>query len=242
MIRAYPLSFQTILCLLTNLPIETAMFKKALRKFFLCINNHKRQKSIDKLMASLPNLCCEYEKLLQNKVVDYGTGNSLIIDAGGSLTNCNVSFYGKNCVLHIGKNVALSDNDFWFEDDGGSIVIGDGTTTESGCKFASCEGKRIEIGRDCMFSHDVDVRNTDSHSILNEKGERINPSADIIIGEHVWVGIRSTILKGSVIPPNAIVAAQSLVTNSLKASEHTLIAGIPAEVIKTNISWTRDRL
>lgn len=218
------------------------MIKKVLRKFFLRLNKYKKQKSINRLMLSLPNLCCKYENLLQNKVVDYGTGNSLIIEEGGSLTNCNVSFYGTNCILHIGKNVALSDNDFWFEDDGGSIVIGDGTTTESGCKFASCEGKRIEIGRDCMFSHDIDVRNTDSHSILNEKGERINPSADITIGEHVWVGVRSTILKGSVIPSNTIVAAQSLVTNSLKASEHTLIAGIPAEVRKTNISWTRERL
>ena len=208
----------------------------------MCINNYKKKKKINKLKASLPNLSCEYENLLQNKVIDYGTGNSLIIDEGGALTNCNVSFYGKNCILHIGKNVVLSDNDFWFEDDGGSIVIGDGTTTESGCKFASCEGKRIEIGRNCMFSHDIDVRNTDSHSILNEKGERINPSADITIGEHVWVGIRSTILKGSVIPSNTIVAAQSLVTNSLRASEHTLIAGIPAEVRKTNISWTRERI
>lgn len=208
----------------------------------MCINNHKRQKKIDELRSSLPNLSCEYENLLQNKVVDYGTGNSLVIDEGGSLTNCKISFFGTNCTLHIGKKVTLSDNDFWFEDDGGSIVIGDGTTTESGCQFASCEGKRIEIGRDCMFSHDIDVRNTDSHSILNEKGERINPSADIIIGEHVWVGIRSTILKGSVIPSNTIEAAQSLVTNSLKASEHTLIAGAPAGVIKTNISWTRERL
>ena len=193
------------------------------------------------LKKSLPNLECDYRDLLRCNVTDKGKGNSVIINKGSSLTNCNIRFYGNSCTLHIGENVNISDNDFWFEDDGGSISIGNGTTTESGCKFASCEGKKIEIGRDCMFSHDVDVRNTDSHSILNEKGERINPSADITIGEHVWVGIRSTILKGSIIPSNSIVAAQSLVTNSLKASEHTLIAGIPAEVRKTNISWTRDR-
>lgn len=93
-----------------------------------------------------------------------------------------------------------------------------------------------------MFSHDVDMRNTDSHSILNAKGERINPSSDIVIGNHVWIGIRSTILKGSIIPSESVVAAQSMVTSSLKASEHSLIGGIPAKVLKTDISWDRKRL
>lgn len=125
---------------------------------------------------------------------------------------------------------------------GGEIIIGDDTTTESGCQFSSCEGKRIVIGRDCMISHDVDIRNSDSHSVLNENGERVNPSSDITIGDHVWVGIRCTILKGSVIPSSSIVAASSLVTSSLKSSGHALIAGCPARVVKTNINWTRKRV
>lgn len=77
---------------------------------------------------------------------------------------------------------------------------------------------------------------------LMPKGERINPSSDIVIGNHVWIGIRSTILKGSIIPSESVVAAQSMVTSSLKASEHSLIGGIPAKMLKTDISWDRKRL
>ena len=174
--------------------------------------------------------------------MDKGKGNSIVIESGGELSGCDIIFYGNNCVLHIGRNVVIHDNHFWFEDEGGKIILGDNTSTESGCKFASCEGKRVVIGKDCMLSHDIDIRNTDSHSILNEKGERINPSADIILGDHVWVGIRSTILKGSFIPSGCVVAAQSMVTSSSKAEKNSLMAGIPAKVIKTNVFWDRKRL
>ena len=187
-------------------------------------------------------LACNYKTIINNNVVAKKFGNKIIIDSGGNLRDCNISFYGQNCTLHIGKNVKLKNNDFWFEDDGGIIYIGDNTTTESGCQFASCEGKIITIGHNCMLSHDIDIRNTDSHSILDENGKRINFASDIIIGHNVWIGIRSTILKGSRIPANSVVAAQAMVTSSLNAQEHSLIAGSPAKVIKSNISWNKKRL
>ena len=187
-------------------------------------------------------LTCSYSNIVNNKVINYGHGNQIIVDNGSELNNCEIYFGGNNCILHIGSHIYLSENNFWFEDEGSEIIIGDSTSTESGCQFAACEGKKIIIGKDCMFSHDIDVRNTDSHSILNEKGERTNPAEDIIIGNHVWVGIRSTLLKGSIIPPDCVVAAQSMITSSLKAFDHSLIAGSPANVLKTNISWDRKRI
>ncbi|MBP2659028.1 MAG: hypothetical protein H6Q69_2060 [Firmicutes bacterium] len=39
-----------------------------------------------------------------------------------------------------------------------------------------------------MFSHDVHIRNGDSHSIIDlQTKKRINFSKDIIIGDHVWI-------------------------------------------------------
>ena len=194
------------------------------------------------LKRKCPYLLCTSKTIALNSIVDKGVGNAIILMGRASLKDCSICFYGNNCTLRIGQNAVIYNNDFCFEDEGGEIVIGDNTTTESGCKFASCEGKRIVIGDDCMLSHDVDVRNTDSHSILNDRGERINASADILIGDHVWIGIRSTLLKGSVIPSQCVVAAQSMVTSSLNANEHTIIAGSPARVIKTGVSWDRKRL
>lgn len=129
-----------------------------------------------------------------------------------------------------------------FEDNGGRIFIGNNTTAESGCEFASCEGKSVNIGNDCMLANSVDIRNTDSHSILNDRGERINLAADITIGNHVWIGIRCLILKGTTIPDNCVVGAQSIVTGTLRATENVLIAGSPAKIIKEGINWSRKRI
>ncbi len=189
-----------------------------------------------------PHLKCSWNGIVFNDVIDKGHDNSIIIGNGGGLKDCKIFFYGTNCTLHLGSNVYLKNNVFWFEDNGSEIYIGEKTTTEEGCQFAACEGKRINIGKDCMFSHNVDIRNTDSHSILNDRGERINPSSNILIGDHVWIGIRSTILKGCIVPSNSVIAAQSLVTKSLKAHDNSLIAGSPASVISTNIHWDRKRL
>ncbi len=57
----------------------------------------------------------------------------------------------------------------------------------------------------------------------------------IVIGDHVWVGMNVTILKGVTIGTGAIIAAGSVVTHDVP--EHTLVGGVPAKVIKTEVSW-----
>lgn len=85
---------------------------------------------------------------------------------------------------------------FWLEeDDNNHIEIGANTTIESKAQLAACEGTKILIGDDCMFSHDIYVRTTDSHSIIDACGQRINEAKSIIIGHHVWVGMQCLILK-----------------------------------------------
>jgi acetyltransferase-like isoleucine patch superfamily enzyme len=50
----------------------------------------------------------------------------------------------------------------------------------------------------------------------------------IIIGEDVWLGANSTILKGVSIGNGAIVAAKSVVTKSVE--EYGIMMGIPAKL------------
>lgn len=74
-----------------------------------------------------------------------------------------------------------------------------------------------------------------------DSGVRINPSADIVVGRHVWIAQGALILKGSVIPDDSIVAARSLVTSSLRSDEsNCLIAGAPARVIGTRVTWEKN--
>lgn len=142
-------------------------------------------------------------------------------------------------MIIIGQNVRLKGTTFWIEGDGNTITIGNGTTMENGNQLAACEGKNIIIGDDCMFSHSICVRTTDSHSIVNDTGKRINKALDIQIGDHVWIGMQSLILKGAVIPNNCIVGARAVVSKS-DFKENCILAGSPAKIIKTEVNWKRE--
>ncbi len=55
------------------------------------------------------------------------------------------------------------------------------------------------------------------------------------IGNHVWIGMNVLILKGVTINDGAIIAAGSVVTRDVPAN--CLAAGVPAYVIKENVTW-----
>ena len=100
---------------------------------------------------------------------------------------------------------------------------------------------KIIIGEDCMFSNAIEIRTGDSHSVIdNTTNSRINLSKDVFIGNHVWLGSGAKILKGVVIEDNSIVATQSVVTNLVPSN--SIVAGIPAKVIRQNINWMRERI
>ena len=87
-----------------------------------------------------------------------------------------------------------------------------------------------------MFSYGIEIHTTDYHSIIDKYGNRINPSESVIIGDHVWIGIRTIILKGSEIASNSIIGAGSIVNNKI-SEENVVIAGNPADVRKKYVNW-----
>ena len=60
-------------------------------------------------------------------------------------------------------------------------------------------------------------------------------SLPIKIGDHVWIGVNSVILKGVNIGDGSVIGAGSVVTRDIPA--RCLAAGIPARVIRSNIEW-----
>ena len=61
-------------------------------------------------------------------------------------------------------------------------------------------------------------------------------SAPIVIKNNVWIGMAAIILKGVTIGEGAIVAAGAVVTRDVPA--HTIVAGVPAKVIKKDVFYT----
>lgn len=74
------------------------------------------------------------------------------------------------------------------------IIIGDGVTI----------GPNV-----CIYDHD--------HNL--ESGTNVLKTGPIIIGDNVWIGAGCIILKGVTIGNNSVVAAGSVVTNSIDANK-----------------------
>ena len=66
------------------------------------------------------------------------------------------------------------------------------------------------------------------------EGNRINPSEDIVIRDHVWIGNRVIVTKGVQIAENTIVGTGAIVTKSITEG-NCAIAGVPAKIVKQNI-------
>ena len=65
---------------------------------------------------------------------------------------------------------------------------------------------------------------------------RTTEEARNTIGDKVWIGCRTTILKGSVIPDGCVIGAGSLVTGKI-FSPNTIIIGSPAKSVRTIDGW-----
>lgn len=170
-------------------------------------------------------------------------GNTNLIEIGSMtrLLHCKVMMIGDGHHLFIGDNCYLRNAVFWFEDDHCTISLGTDTTIEGAQLSATEPNSRIEVGQDCMFSAGIDIRNGDSHSVIDLKtSKRINYARDISIGDHVWIGRDVTVLKGVNIGSGAVIGTRSVVTGNIL--NHTIAAGVPARTLRDNVSWKRERI
>lgn len=146
--------------------------------------------------------------------------------------------FGGGGKIRIADGARLKGMTFWMEGDGNLIQIGCRTTAEDRCQIAACEGTSVTIGDNCMLSHDIYIRTSDSHPITNAEGIHTNPAANITTGDNVWIGMQCLILKGARIPDGCVVGARSTVTSKpLKAN--SLVVGTPAVSVKEDIGWRR---
>lgn len=88
----------------------------------------------------------------------------------------------------------------------------------------------VTIGERSLLAWDVQVVDSDSHPVDGRPH-----TAPIRIGDRVWVGCRSTVLKGVTIGDGAVVAAGSVVVSDVPA--RALVGGNPARVLREDVSW-----
>lgn len=149
------------------------------------------------------------------------TGRSLLIERGVTLkaTDGGRVFLG-NCVS-LGKNVKI-------EAKHGDVVIGDDVFIGDGSLIVAQE--HIEIGAAAQIAEYVVIRDQDHRFDTRPVKDAGFNTSPIVIGADVWIGCKTTVLKGSQIGEGAVIAAHSLVRGEVPP--FTLAAGTPAKVKK----------
>ena len=164
----------------------------------------------------------------KNNKVRIGFGNINIIDDKCQrsmwFNEGTIEFNGKAV---FGKGCKISNS--------GRLVFGDNFTV-NGTTSIVCK-KAMEFGNNVLISWDCLIMDTDFHKICkygDKNQTQINLDDDIVLGNNVWVGCRSMVLKGSYIPNRSVIAAGSYITKSLTKTNAIYHNNV---VIKENIDW-----
>lgn len=115
-----------------------------------------------------------------------------------------------------------------------------GARIEVGCNVGLsgttvCAAKLVVIGDDCLVGADVLICDTDFHPVApadrrrNDRPDEIG-TAPVYIGNNVFIGARSMILKGVCIGENSVIGAGSVVTQDIP--KNVIAAGNPAQVVR----------
>ena len=110
----------------------------------------------------------------------------------------------------------------------GLLEIGENSFINYGTSIYA--GEHVRIGRDCNIGTYCMVMDNDFHGLEPERRHETPPSKPIIIGDNVWLGGRTTVLKGVTIGDGSVVAAGSIVTKDIPP--RTLAAGAPARAVR----------
>lgn len=134
----------------------------------------------------------------------------------------------RNSSCEIGKFTAFA---------GARIVVNEGARLKIGSGYMNYAAMiecfdSITIGDDVAISENVVIRDSDNHKLIQDGYQSTQP---IVIGNHVWIGMNSVILKGVTIGDGAVIAAGSVVTKDVPPA--SLVAGVPAKIKKKNIAW-----
>lgn len=148
------------------------------------------------------------------------------VDVYNVKTILNVAKFGRLIFkqdAHIGQGAIIRINP------NGELILGrhfaiSGTTT-------IIASKSIHFGDEVQLSWASLIMDNDAHRILDDKNNWINPPKEIRVGNNVWIAANTTVMKGTILPNDTIVATNSLVNRQFD-EENTIIGGQPAKVLK----------
>ena len=138
------------------------------------------------------------------------------------------SKFGKGVNLVVWKN--------------GKVIFGSNFSIGSNSNIISF--KKIQFGDNNLISWYCDFYDTDFHFIKNIITSEIKDNCgELTVGNNVWIGSKSTVLKDTTIPNNCIVGTNSLCKGDYlkKFHENIIIGGNPATLLKKDFVYVHDK-
>lgn len=134
---------------------------------------------------------------------------------------CQISLFteitlDKGGKLEIGKNFKMRDGAKIRVRKGAVCKIGKNTSVN--CNNVITSREKIIIGNDVQFSPNVQIYDHD-HEFDIEGGIKVGKykTGSIEIGNNVWIGANTIILRGTKIGDNVVIAAGSIVKDEVPA-------------------------
>ena len=112
------------------------------------------------------------------------------------------------------KNSIFTRKNVCFRVEGGILKIGTSFFNQGCCITAM---KHIEIGDDCLFGPNVVIvdHDHDYTYVDNQRGNHYITD-DVVIGNNVWVGANTVILRGTKIGDGCVIGAGTVIKGELK--------------------------
>ncbi len=158
-----------------------------------------------------------------------------------------IKFWGTAHILRFPKSTITIGNFVSFRSDNTSNLIGvnrkcivathsNDALVEIGnnCGFSGTvigAKKRIILGNDVICGANTLITDFDWHGIQpDQRRTSSGDTMDVIIGNNVFIGYGSVVLKGVTIGNNSVIGANSVVTKNIP--ENVIAAGNPCKVLK----------
>lgn len=194
------------------------------------INN--RSTLVDNKIMGNPNL-------INSNIVFTGKNNILFCEDNINIVNSSIQFHGDNSVVYLcftKSNYALDIHVFQ-----NSLVYIGRDNNMSLVHINVQEHQNVIIGDDCIIGSNCNIRTSDAHIVYDANTKkRINNSAGVLIGDHVWLTHQVYIEMGVRIGSGAILNNNSHAYKHSLLKSNYLYTGNPAKPVQKDVFFTKD--
>lgn len=148
----------------------------------------------------------------------------------------HISMIGKRCGIHIlGQGTMRCKGRIIVNDDvmiysRGKLTIGENFGINSYSRIVTHEA--IDIGNNVTIGQMVSILDHDHHFEIENQDMKLSgyDTSPVSIGNNVWIGDKSTILRGVTIGDNVVIGANTLINKNVPSN--CVVGGIPFKVLK----------